>query len=86
MSDKYYTDEELLNFLADYIVPPVEIEQANEMIELLRERFSQKDKQREYIQARLNEAANIIGHNTISESMMYEWSTWDGDYTERSEN
>lgn len=72
LNDRYYTDEELLNFLADYIVPPVEIEQANEMIELLRERFSQKDKQREYIQARLNEAANIIGHNTISESMMYE--------------
>jgi hypothetical protein len=39
---------------------------------LVRERFEQKDKQREHISARLNEAANIIGHNTISECMMYE--------------
>lgn len=40
--------------------------------ELVRERFQQKDKQREFINARLQEAANIIGHNTISECMMYE--------------
>jgi len=40
--------------------------------ELVRERFQQKDKQREHISARLQEAANIIGHNTISECMMYE--------------
>ena len=39
---------------------------------LVQQRFLQKDKQREFISARLNEAANIIGHNTISESMMYE--------------
>jgi len=40
--------------------------------ELVRERFQQKDKQREFTNARLQEAANIIGHNTISECMMYE--------------
>jgi len=40
--------------------------------ELVRERFQQKDKQREFTNARLQEAANIIGHNTINECMMYE--------------
>ena len=40
--------------------------------ELVRERFQQKDKQREFTNARLQEAANIIGHNTISECMMYD--------------
>ena len=40
--------------------------------ELVRERFQQKDQRNEYMSKRLNEAANIIGHNTISECMMYE--------------
>lgn len=40
--------------------------------ELVRERFQQKDKQISFNNARLQEAANIIGHNTISECMMYE--------------
>jgi len=40
--------------------------------ELVRERFQQKDKHNEHMSKRLNEAANIIGHNTISECMMYE--------------
>jgi ribosomal protein L29 len=40
--------------------------------ELVRERFQQKDKQLSFNNARLQEAANIIGHNTISECMMYE--------------
>ena len=66
---KYYTDQELLDkirYLADSGDP---YERVSELVE---ERFRQKDKQREYIVARLNEAANIIGHNTISECMMYE--------------
>lgn len=66
---KYYTDEELLDkirYLAD------SDESYERVSELVEERFAQKDKQREFINARLNEAANIIGHNTISESMMYE--------------
>jgi hypothetical protein len=69
MATKYYTDEELLDkirYLAD------SGESYERVSELVEERFAQKDKVREHINARLNEAANIIGHNTISESMMYE--------------
>ena len=60
---KYYTDEELLDkirYLAD------SDESYERVSELVEERFNQKDKQREHISARLNAAANIIGHNTIS--------------------
>jgi len=66
---KYYSDEELLDkirYLAD------SGESYERVSELVEERFNQKDKQREHINARLNEAANIIGHNTISECMQYE--------------
>jgi len=66
---KYYSDEELLDkirYLAD------SGESYEKVSELVEERFNQKDKQREFINARLNEAANIIGHNTISECMQYE--------------
>ena len=66
---KYYSDEELLDkirYLAD------SGESYERVSELVEERFEQKDKQREFINARLNEAANIIGHNTISECMQYE--------------
>lgn len=69
MATKYYTDEELLDkirYLAD------SGESYERVSELVEERFAQKDKVREHINARLNEAANIIGHNTISECMMYE--------------
>lgn len=69
MTTKYYTDEELLDkirYLAD------SGESYERVSELVEERFAQKDKVREHINARLNEAANIIGHNTISECMMYE--------------
>jgi len=66
---KYYSDEELLDkirYLAD------SGESYEKVSELVEERFNQKDKQREFINARLNEAANIIGHNTSSECMQYE--------------
>ena len=69
MTTKYYSDDEIVEFVQN-------IGDSKESYEwvasLVAERFNQKDKQREHINARLNEAANIIGHNTISESMMYE--------------
>tara|TARA_A100001391_G_C4930452_1_gene241624 strand:+ start:512 stop:694 length:183 start_codon:yes stop_codon:yes gene_type:complete len=40
--------------------------------ELVRERLEQKNKQLRFTNARLQEAANIIGHNTISECMSYD--------------
>lgn len=66
---KYYSDDEIIDLVENIG------DSTNSYIwvaDLVRERFAQKDKQREFISARLNEAANIIGHNTISESMMYE--------------
>ena len=69
MTTTYYTDEEIVNFIKG-------IGESKESYEwvahLVAERFVLKDKQREHIRARLDEAANIIGHNTISECMMYE--------------
>ena len=58
---KFLTDEEILE----------QIESA-EVRELVRERLEMKDKQRNWINVRLQEAANIIGHNVISESVMYD--------------
>ena len=69
----YYSDKELLEMVESLQVrTKLEREKKHDVVEMLRERFEQKDKQREFINARLNEAANIIGHNTISECMMYE--------------
>jgi len=58
---KFLTDEEILE----------QIESA-EVRELVRERLDMKDKHRNWINVRLQEAANIIGHNVISESVMYD--------------
>jgi len=69
MNTIYYSDEELLDKIRFLDHSDESYERVSELVE---ERFNQKDKQREHISARLNEAANIIGHNTISESMMYE--------------
>jgi hypothetical protein len=66
---KYYSDEELLDKIRYLADSGDSYERVSELVE---ERFAQKDKQREHINARLQEAANIIGHNTISECMMYE--------------
>lgn len=66
---KYYSDDEIVEMIRDALCNSIEAER---IVHLVSERFEQKDKQREHINARLNEAANIIGHNTISESMMYE--------------
>jgi len=66
---KYYSDDEIVEFVKN-------IGDSKESYEwvanLVQQRFMQKDKQREFTNARLNEAANIIGHNTISECMQYE--------------
>lgn len=69
MNTPYYSDEEIINLvetLGDSCNSYFWVAQ------LVRERFEQKDKRNDHMSKRLNEAANIIGHNTISESMMYE--------------
>ena len=69
----HYSDKELLEMVESLQVrTKLEREKKHDVVEMLRERFEQKDKQREFTNARLNEAANIIGHNTINECMMYE--------------
>lgn len=66
---EYYTDDEIVERIKNVGNGKDSYEW---LANLVQQRFLQKDKQREHISARLNEAANIIGHNTISESMMYE--------------
>jgi len=69
MNTPYYSDEEIINLvetLGDSCNSYFWVAQ------LVRERFEQKDKRNDHMSKRLNEAANIIGHNTISECMMYE--------------
>lgn len=69
----YYSDKELLEMVETLQVrTKLEREKKHDVVEMLRERFEQKDKQFKFTSARLNEAANIIGHNTISECMQYE--------------
>lgn len=63
---KYYTDEEIIE-----LVETVG-DSTNSyfwVAKLVRERFEQKDRQRDFMRGRLDVAANIIGHNTISEAM-----------------
>ena len=59
--NEYLNDEQILEKI-----------KAIKVRELVRERFQQKDQRNEHMSKRMNEAANIIGHNTISECMMYE--------------
>ena len=66
---KYYSDEEIIEMIQEELINSV---LSDKITNLVRERFAQKDTQREFINARLNDAANIIGHNTISECMQYE--------------
>lgn len=58
---EYYSDKEILEKIKSVKVR-----------ELVRERLEQKNKQLQFTNARLQEAANIIGHNTINECMQYE--------------
>ena len=69
MTDKYYTDDEIVERIKNVGNGKDSYEW---LANLVQQRFYRKDQQREHIQARLNEAANIIGHNVITESMMYE--------------
>ena len=69
MATKYYSDEELLDKIRNLEHSKDPYERVAELVE---ERFYQKDQRNEHMSKRLNEAANIIGHNTISECMMYE--------------
>lgn len=61
MMSEYLNDEQILEKIKSVKVR-----------ELVRERFEQKNKQLKFTSDRLQEAANIIGHNTINECMMYE--------------
>ena len=69
MANPHYSDEEIINLvetLGDSCNSYFWVAQ------LVRERFDLKDQRNDHMSKRLNEAANIIGHNTISECMMYE--------------
>jgi len=63
---KYYTDEELIQRVENY---GEELVNSTWLAEKIRERFEQKDNQREYIARRCNIAAEHIGHTLISELM-----------------
>ena len=64
---KYFTDEEIFEALEVYATA---CEGSNyDMIYMSIERIRQKQKQIECLHERLNTAANIIGHNMISEAM-----------------
>lgn len=63
---KYYTDEELIQRVENY---GEELVNSTWLAEKIRERFEQKDRQREYIAKRCNIAAEHMGHTLISELM-----------------
>lgn len=64
---KYYSDQEIFEALE---VAATASEGTNyDMIYLAIERIQQKDRQLAFFRERLDTAANIIGHNTISEAM-----------------
>jgi hypothetical protein len=64
---KYYSDEEIFEALE---VAATASDGTNcDMIYLAIERIRQKDRQLSFFRERLDVAANIIGHNTISEVM-----------------
>jgi chromosome condensin MukBEF MukE localization factor len=53
---QYYTDNEILELIEN-----------KKVTELVRERFEQKDNQRNWLQQRVNVAAEHIGHQTITD-------------------
>ena len=71
MYNEYKTDDAIIEALK-------EIAKENEgglteyWIDLMLARFDSKCKQIEHMRARLDEAAKIIGYNTIDECMQYE--------------
>lgn len=66
---KYYSDKEILDKIRYIGDSKDSYEWVSELVE---ERFMQKDRGNEHLSKRLDEAAKIIGHNTISECMQYE--------------
>ena len=63
---KYYADQEIIELIQETILNEAD---AHRIACLVEERFEQKDRQREFLRERLDVAANMIGHNTISEGM-----------------
>jgi len=53
---KYYTDQEILDMI-----------ESKEVTKLVAERFTQKDKQLEWSQQRVNVAAEHMGHQVIND-------------------
>jgi len=69
--NKYYSDEDIIEALKE-IAKESEGSLTEYWIDLMLDRIDSKCKQIEHMRVRLDEAAKIIGHNTISECMMYE--------------
>jgi len=53
---RYYTDQEILDMI-----------ESKEVTELVAERFAQKDNQRQWLQQRVNVAAEHMGHQLITD-------------------
>jgi len=70
MANKYYSDDAIIEALKE--IAEEEGSLTEYWIDLMLDRFDSKCKQIEHMRVRLDEAAKIIGHNTISECMMYE--------------
>jgi hypothetical protein len=66
---EYYTDDEIVERIKNVGNGKDSYEW---LANLVQQRFMQKDQRNEHMSKRLNEAACIIGHNTISECMMYD--------------
>ena len=66
---KYYTDEEII----ERIINVGNGKDSYEWLaDLVRQRFILKDNQLSWLRERVNVAANIIGHQTITEAQEYE--------------
>ena len=53
---RYYTDQEILDMI-----------ESKEVTKLVAERFAQKDNQRQWLQQRVNVAAEHMGHQLITD-------------------
>jgi hypothetical protein len=71
MMKKYRTTEEMINLLDSLIVGDDITSDEVELFEDVMQRLSDLNKQIDHMRERTDIAANIIGHNTISE-VMYE--------------
>ena len=69
----YYSDKELLEMVESLQVrTKLEREKKHDVVEMLRERFDQKDKHLSFQASRLRTAAEHIGFTTIDELQSYE--------------